>query len=144
MTTHHAPYPEAATMAPAPADVPEAGVSAPGRRAATVVVGHTFVDVLSFVVIPLMPLLKASLTLSDAEIAILLATGSVCSGAIQPAVAWLCDRFHTRVFGTIGFAVALLAVASIGFAESFWALLAIQVIGPAGIGAFHPPAAAAV
>ncbi|MEO0483975.1 MAG: hypothetical protein AAF138_10180, partial [Planctomycetota bacterium] len=26
----------------------------------------------------------------------------------------------------------------------FWALLAIQVIGPAGIGAFHPPAAAAV
>lgn len=113
-------------------------------RASVTVGGHTLVDILSFVITPLIPLLATTLALTDGQIAVLLATGSVCSGAIQPLVAWLCDRFHTRVFGTIGFAVAVLAISMTGFAENFAQLMLIQVIGTAGIGAFHPPAAAAV
>jgi len=72
-----------------------------------------------------------------------LALGSVCSGVIQPIVAMLSDRYNTRLLGTIGFLVAVVSVSMIGFVNSFAMLLVVQCVSSAGIGAFHPPAAAA-
>jgi MFS transporter, FSR family, fosmidomycin resistance protein len=119
------------------------GISrAPGRLAATVGV-HFTVDAFAFVIVALLPLLTTRLDLSNGQKAMVLALGSVSSGMIQPIVAMLSDRYNTRLLGTIGFLVAVVSVGMIGFVNSFVMLLVVQGVSAAGIGAFHPPAAAA-
>jgi FSR family fosmidomycin resistance protein-like MFS transporter len=63
---------------------------------------------------------------------------------IQPIVALASDRFDTRWLGTLGFLAAVLAISLVGYASSFEQLIVLQIVGTAGIGAFHPVAAAAV
>ncbi len=119
------------------------GISrAPARLAATIGV-HFSVDAFAFVIVALLPLLTTRLGLSNTEKATVLALGSVSSGLIQPIVAMLSDRYNTRLLGTIGFLVAVVSVGMIGFVNSFAMLLVVQCVSAAGIGAFHPPAAAA-
>lgn len=105
---------------------------------------HSVIDYYSFTLIALMPLLAVRLDLSNKEKAILLGAGSVMSGFIQPLLAWIGDRHNTRVVATIGFVVGAIACSTIGLAQNFWQLLAISALGAAGVGAFHPPAAAVV
>jgi FSR family fosmidomycin resistance protein-like MFS transporter len=73
----------------------------------------------------------------------ILGVGSVASGLIQPIVAALSDRFNTRWLGTLGLAVAAVTISLVGYAHSFAQLVIIQAVGSAGVGAFHPIAAAA-
>jgi MFS family permease len=113
-------------------------------RASAAIGVHLVVDFFSFFVIALMPLLSARLGMSKVEVAVLIGAGSITSGAVQPIVAVLSDRYNTRTLGTIGMCIALVCISGIGFAEHFWQLLALHAIGAAGVGAFHPPAAAAV
>lgn len=117
-----------------------------GRRMrAGVAIGvHLVVDLFSFIIIALMPLLSARLGLSKVEVAVLIGLGSITSGGIQPIVALLSDRFDTRIIGTIGMALALVCICSIGFATEYWHVLVLHGVGAAGVGAFHPPAAAVV
>lgn len=140
-TPAHTPAP-AATAAVGTPDTP--ALSMPRTRAGVAIGTHTIVDFFSFIIVPLMPLLGTRLDLTSGQIAVALAVGSVCSGVIQPIVAWLSDRWDTRVLGTLGFLVAVLAIGMIGHAQTYTHLLLIQALGTAGIGAFHPPAAAAV
>lgn len=114
------------------------------RRATATIAVHTIVDFFSFVLISLMPLLSVRLDLDKPEKAMVIGLGSVTSGLIQPIVAVLSDRHDSRVLGTLGMLVAVVAISSVGLAENYWQLLAIQAIGAAGIGAFHPIAAAAI
>jgi MFS transporter, FSR family, fosmidomycin resistance protein len=122
------------------------GQDAPARRrrAAATISVHSIVDFFSFIIIALMPLLAVRLDMSGPDKALLIGVGSVTSGLIQPMVAWLSDRHDTRVLGTIGVAVAVICISSIGFAETFWQLMILQAVGAAGIGAFHPVSAAAI
>lgn len=125
------------------------GLSAPAvrgrrRRAAAVIGTHSVIDAFSFVIIAMIPSLVVMLGIPAHQKALLLGIGSVSSGLIQPVVAWFSDRFDTRMPGTIGFVVAVLAIANVGLVESFWQLAVVFSIGAAGVGAFHPPAAAAV
>lgn len=130
------------------AALPAAGgapaLSAPGLRAGAAIGAHTVVDTFSFVLVSLMPVFTTRLGLTDPQVALLLGVGSVCSGVIQPIVAWLSDRYDTRVFGTIAMALAVVCVSLMGMAQSFQQLLLLQALGTMGVGAFHPPAAAAV
>lgn len=103
---------------------------------------HSFVDFFSFVGISLLPLLVAEIGLTRQQKAILLGLGSITSGLIQPAVAWLSDRWDTRTLSTAGFVLAVVCVSNLGHAQNFWQLLVLHGLGAAGIGAFHPPAAA--
>ncbi len=133
------------TTVPAPTNLANADPINGRRVRAGVAIGvHTVVDFFSFFVIALMPLLSARLDMSKVEVAILIGVGSITSGAIQPIVAILSDRHNTRMLGTIGMCIALVCISSIGFAQHFWHLLVLHAIGAAGVGAFHPPAAAAV
>lgn len=120
---------------------PQSGGRAPGRLAATIGVHYT-VDAFAFVIVALLPLLTTRLGLVPWQVATLLAAGSICSGAIQPIVAWLTDLYDTRLFATLGLFVAVISIGLIGFVDSFAMLLAVQCLSSAGIGAFHPPAAA--
>lgn len=103
---------------------------------------HAVVDFFSALVIPLLSVLEGRAHMSPGEGAMLVAVGSLSSGVIQPVVAIIGDKRDTRVLGTIGLLVAALAIGMIGYADSFWKLALLQIIGSAGIGAFHPPAAA--
>jgi len=105
---------------------------------------HWLMDVFPFVVVSLLPVLRTRLDLTDGQLALLLSTGSVTSGASQPIAAWLSDRFDTRIFGWLGLLVAGICVGLIGYATSFWQLVLLQVIAPIGVGAYHPIAAAGV
>ncbi len=116
--------------------------SRPATRATITIGTHFLVDVFSFVGVSLMPLLAVTLGMTTEQKALLLALGSLCSGVVQPIVAWVSDKFDTRVVGTLGFVVAVLCIGSFGLAQNFTQLAILYSVGAAGIGAFHPPAAA--
>ncbi|MFN9975454.1 MAG: MFS transporter, partial [Phycisphaerae bacterium] len=111
-------------------------------RLGAIAFSHGVVDFFSALVIPLLSVLEEQASMTPAQGAALIAAGSLSSGIIQPGVALVGDKRDTRSLGTIGLMVAALAIGLIGFADSFWKLLILQVLGAAGIGAFHPPAAA--
>lgn len=128
---------------------PEAGQA---RFASTVAI-HGVVDFFSALIIPILTVLQGHLHLEPSQNAGIIALGSITSGLIQPIVAWASDRFDTRWLGTVGLAAAALAIGSVGFVSpnplfgvisGYHQLLLIQAIGSAGIGAFHPVAAAAI
>lgn len=119
----------------------------PGRvrtRRGVGITVHAVCDYFSFVAVSMLPLLATHLGLTTGQKATLLGLGSITSGLIQPAVAWLSDRWDTRVLSTCGLALAVVCVSNIGRAETFWQLMVLHGVGAMGIGAFHPPAAAAV
>ncbi|MBC6954172.1 MAG: MFS transporter [Leptolyngbya sp. PLA2] len=121
------------------------GVMSAARLRAGVAIGaHTAVDFYSFLPIGLLPLFRARLDATPAQVALLLAVGSVTSGLVQPAAAFVSDRLNTRSIGTLGLLVAAVAICVMPFAPSFAVLLALYSAGAAGVGAFHPPAVAAV
>jgi len=111
-------------------------------RLACVVAAHLVVDLLSAVIIPILSVLEGRLSMSPSQGALLIASGSVSSGLIQPVVALVSDRFDTRWLGTVGFLAAAVCVGLVGYAQSFEQLLILQIIAAAGIGAFHPVGAA--
>ena len=114
-----------------------------GRLGAIIGV-HSVVDFFSAVVIPLLSVLEGRLNMSPIQGAILVAMGGLCSGLVQPIVALLSDRNHARAIASAGFLAAVVCISLVGQVENFAQLMVIQAIGTAGIGAFHPPAAAAV
>jgi FSR family fosmidomycin resistance protein-like MFS transporter len=105
---------------------------------------HTVIDFFSFTVPPLLSVLEGHLSLKPEQGAFLLGIGMMCTGMVQPLVAWHSDRADTRVFGWLGLAMAVIGVGCIGYAKSYEQLLVIQILSSIGIGAFHPIAAAAV
>lgn len=107
-------------------------------------IAHTAVDMFSFVIIPLMTVLKGKVDITNREAATLIAIASVTSGLIQPIVAWLSDRLNSRALGTLGFLFLVIAVGLVGYAQSYTTLIILTVLSAAGSGAFHPVAAAAM
>lgn len=135
--------PIAEPAAPAPAAPPGSPRRTEARLAATCAC-HAAVDWFGAVVIPLLTVLEGRLEMTPAQGAVIVGLGSLCSGGVQPLVAWLSDRLDTRWFGTLGMAVAVLAISCVGLCRSFADLLVVQAVGAAGVGAFHPVAAASM
>jgi len=111
-------------------------------RLAGVTIAHLVVDFLSYLIIPLMSVLEGRTHLTPSQGAILLATGSVSSGIIQPVVAIIGDKYDTRWIGPLGLLLAAASMGMLGYVDSFAGLMVLQAIGAAGVGAFHPPGAA--
>lgn len=116
----------------------------PRLRASLTIGAHFVVDVFSFVPIALMPMLAFLLDIAPEQKALLFGIGAFASGAVQPVVAWVSDKLDTRALGTLGMIVAVLAIGHLGMAQNFTQLMVLYAIGVAGVGAYHPPAAAAV
>jgi len=146
VTTAHAPVQTVPSpVRPADPTIPiEAGITARRRRATAVIGTHFVIDAFSFMIIAMIPSLVVMLEIPAHQKALLLGLGSISSGLIQPIVAWFSDKLDTRLLGSLGFIVAVLAISNVGMVDSFWALAAVFAIGAMGVGAFHPPAAAAV
>lgn len=113
-------------------------------RAWIAVGSHSSVDFLSFVPIALMPVLKAHASLTDTQVALTLATHAFASGAIQPAAAWVSDRFDHRIIGALGVVAAGLGIGGLSYATSFPMLIVLILLTAGGVGAYHPTGAAAV
>lgn len=111
-------------------------------RLAGVTIAHLVVDFLSYLIIPLMSVVEGRTHLTPSQGAILLATGSVSSGVIQPIVAIIGDKYDTRWIGPLGLLLAAVAMGLLGYVDSFAGVMLLQAIGAAGVGAFHPPGAA--
>jgi FSR family fosmidomycin resistance protein-like MFS transporter len=118
-------------------------VRLPIARLATVIVAHGVIDWLSAIIIPILSYLEGRVGMTQAQGAWLIAIGSISSGLIQPLVAIFSDRHNTRWAGTAGLGAAAVAVGCVGFAQDYAHLVIIQIIGTAGIGAFHPVGASA-
>ncbi len=108
----------------------------------TLTVSHTVVDLYPTFIFSLANALQAKLTLTDTQAATLFALNPVVSGLAQPLFAWIGDRLDTRLFAPLGLALAAIGISMIGFASSFRELIALQFIGMAGVGVFHPIASA--
>jgi len=115
-----------------------------GLRLRVLISTHFIVDYFAFVIVALMPLFTARLALTDVHKATLFAAGSICSGLVQPVVAWWSDRANSRLLGIGGLALGGVCVSLFGVAQSFEHLLALQIVSTIGVGAFHPVAAAAM
>lgn len=130
-----------APVEPAAEPVPSA---APRASVAVPIASHAGIDFVSFVTISLLPLLAVRLGMTDGDKSVLIAVAAVASGGSQPVVAYFCDRHDARWLATAGVVLAGLCIGAIGFAANFPMLIALQALGAIGVGAFHPPAAAAV
>ena len=64
------------------------------------------------------------------------------SGSLQLLFAILTDRRDTRICGPLGIFLGSVCISSIGFAQNFWQLIALQIVGVIGTGMYHPIAAA--
>ncbi|MEM0984229.1 MAG: MFS transporter [Planctomycetota bacterium] len=134
----------APTINPDPLATPTPDVGRVALRTATPIGVHAGVDFISFAVVSLIPLLTTKLQLETWQVALMLGLSPVCSGAVQPLVAHLSDRHDHRWLGTAGIVLAGVCIGSTGLATSYWQLITLFLLGQIGVGAFHPPAAAAV
>lgn len=103
---------------------------------------HALVDVFPMFITSLMIVLQDRLALTGWQETVVWIATPVFSGLFQPLFAWLGDRYDTRLAGPLGLAIAALCIGSIGFAQSFWQLVLLQVVGVIGVGMYHPAAAA--
>ena len=123
------------TAAPAKATMSDAQTSI---RYWTVVATHVVIDIYPIIFSALMHVLRADLGLTKSQVAVVYALTPLFSGPPQIFFAWLGDKFDTRAFGPIGLIVGGVCISSIGFAQDFWQLIALEVIGVMGVGAYHP------
>ena len=104
--------------------------------------GHFFVDLYSGALGTLQPVLLDRFRLSYTEAGILGGALVFSSSVMQPVYGYLSDRLHSRLFAALGPAMAGIFISTLGWASGYAALLAMVVLGGAGIAAFHPQAAA--
>jgi FSR family fosmidomycin resistance protein-like MFS transporter len=107
-----------------------------------ITISHALVDVFPMFITSLMIVLQARLALSGWQETVVWVATPVFSGLFQPLFAWLGDRYDTRLAGPVGLAVAAVCIGSIGFAQNFGQLIALQIVGVIGVGIYHPTAAA--
>jgi len=132
----------AAQTTPEGADLNEP-VAAPARtragvRYAVLSVSHALIDTFPILFVVLNLPLKQRLGLSAFEVELVYAITPIFSGTLQPLFAWISDRFNTRIFSPLGLAIGAVCVGSIGFAQSFEQLIALQILGVIATGFYHP------
>ncbi len=105
---------------------------------ATLLASHMFIDIFPIFFTSLMLVFREKLGLSGLQETAVYMITPIFSGALQPFFAWLTDRFDTRLCGPVGIGIGAVCCASIGFAETFWQLIALQIVGVIGTGMYHP------
>ena len=104
--------------------------------------GHFFVDLYSGALGAMQPVLLDRFRLSYTEAGVLGGALVFSSSVMQPVYGYLSDRLHSRLFAALGPAMAGIFISTLGWAPGYTGLLAMVVLGGAGIAAFHPQAAA--
>jgi len=103
--------------------------------------GHLAIDAYSSFFTPLLPLLAQKLDLNLTSIGTLVALTSISTSWAQPLFGLLSDRLRRPWFVAFAPLVAAVFMSSLGFAQSYGALVALLMLGGLGVAAFHPEAA---
>lgn len=103
---------------------------------------HVVIDIYPIFFTSLMLVLKDRLSLTEAQIVLLYATGPVVSGLPQVLFAWVTDKLDSRICGWLGLLIGSISISSIGLAQNFWQLWALQIVGMTCTGMYHPIGAA--
>ncbi|MCH7832211.1 MAG: hypothetical protein IIC55_05005 [Proteobacteria bacterium] len=69
------------------------------------------------------------MNLSAGQVTFVLMATPLFSGLTQPVLARLTDKHDTRLCGPLGLAIGALCIGSIGLAQNFWQLIALQIVG---------------
>ena len=117
---------------------PIAGAHAGRATYAALLASHAFIDIFPIFFTSLMIVFEERFALTGGQKVAIYMTTPIFSGSLQPFFAWLTDRFDTRLCGPIGLALGALCCGSIGFAQNFWQLIALQMVGVIGTGMYHP------
>lgn len=126
----------------APEVVAPVRIDLPGAKARYwyVAATHAIVDIFPMFFTSLIIVLRRDLSLTEAQVGMIFMATPIFSGALQPFFAWWGDRYDTRLAGPLGLAVGALCIGSIGFAQNFGQLIALQIVGVIATGAYHPAA----
>lgn len=103
---------------------------------------HTVIDIYPVFIASLAVTLNDRLNLTPGQYAAMFAVGPIVSGLPQAFFAWATDKFDTRFCAWFGLALGAACLCSIGFAETFWQLIVLQILGMTGTGMYHPIGAA--
>ena len=103
--------------------------------------GHFIIDLYSGALGALQPLLLDRFHMNFTQAGILAGVLSFSSSVLQPGWGYLSDRFHSRLFTVLAPAVAGIFISSLGWAPGYAGLVAMVLLGGAGIASFHPHAA---
>ncbi|MCB1257998.1 MAG: MFS transporter [Microthrixaceae bacterium] len=101
---------------------------------------HALIDIFPMFFTSLIIVLRDDLALSEWQVGMIFIASPISGGLLQPVFAWWGDRYDTRLAAPLGLAIGGLCIGMIGFAQHFWQLIALQVIGVVSTGAYHPAA----
>ncbi|HKK89901.1 MAG TPA: MFS transporter [Desulfobacteraceae bacterium] len=87
---------------------------------------------------PLLPVFTDKLSLSMAQVGILMGVIRLLSFIVQPCVGYLADRYQTRLFVLGGLFFAIVFIPLSGIAPNFYTLILVLGIGAIGSSMFHP------
>lgn len=121
---------------------PEAVIPRRAERFWTMAGAHAAVDMYAAIIPALSLALAASMNLDKVQVRTLFVLNSVVSGISQPVFARLTDKWNTRLCAPLGLALGAGALCAVGYANAWWQLVVLQVIGMIGVGMFHPIGAA--
>lgn len=130
-------YPESLGT-PVPPPVSEAVATRARYRYSLLSFSHAFIDVFPIFFVVLMLPLREKLGLTPGQVQIIYMISPIFSGLFQPLFAWISDRFNTRAFCPLGILIGSVCIGSIGFAQSFEQLIALQICGVLATGFYHP------
>lgn len=108
----------------------------------TLQASHSIIDLYPVFIASLAVTLNDQLNLTPAQYAAMFAVGPIVSGLPQAFFAWATDKYDTRFCAWFGLALGAVCLCGIGYAQSFWQLIVLQIIGLTGTGMYHPIGAA--
>jgi len=106
--------------------------------------GHFVTDIYPGLVAPLLPALQINLGLSLPKTAFIASSLVIISSLSQPVFGYLSDLTRTTVLVASGPVIGAIFLSSLGFADSYWMLIAFVSLGGLGVAAFHPQGAALI
>ena len=115
-----------------------------GAVAGVLAIAHVSNDALTSMLTALLPSLQVRLGLSEAALALLVATLAFSSSVVQPLFGALSDRYGARRVAAAGTALGVSIMSLITVAPTLPVLVGLLLIGGLGSAAFHPAGTSAV
>ncbi|MGH6904704.1 MAG: MFS transporter [Geminicoccaceae bacterium] len=100
--------------------------------------GHAVSHFYMLALPPLFPLLREELDVSYAALGLLVTMFNLATGAAQIPAGFLVDRFGARRLLLLGLAIMGTAMTALGFAPTYWLMLALVAAAGIGNSVFHP------
>src|SRR3989442_11411272 len=127
--------------------LPRAAVAAPSvserarpnyKLLGLLALGHLVIDTNQGSLPALLPYLKSALGLTYAATGVIVLMANVASSLIQPLFGFLADKTARRWLLPLSVFLSAIGISLIGVAPSYYAVLALVMLGGFGVAAYHP------